>query len=265
MLTNSFTLLFYLKKRSNYKNGPLPIYMRVTINGQRIEIATKRECDPEKWNTSTGRRNGLKDETKILNVYLDMLQRKVYEAHHQLLESKASVTVENLKNILTGASDRPKMLLEIFQKHSDQLIALVGKDYAVGTITRYNTSLQHTRDFVQWKFKASGIDILKLNFEFISDYEFWLKTVIKCNHNTTMRYLVYCKKIVLNCLRNGWLPKDPFVGFKVTKREVNRTALTDQELDRISNKQFSTERLSQVRDIFFLAVTPDWRMWMFRS
>jgi len=210
MLTNSFTLLFYLKKRSNYNNGPLPIYMRLTIDGQRIEITTKRECDPEKWNSSTGRKNGLKDETKVLNVYLDMLQRKVYEAHYSLLESKASVTVESIKDILTGVSSKPKLLLEIFQKHNDQLIALVGKDYAPGTIIRYNTSLQHTRDFIKWKYKTLDIDILKLNFEFISDYEFWLKSVRKCNHNTAMRYLVYCKKIVLNCFKNGWLQKDTF-------------------------------------------------------
>ena len=253
MLTNSFTLLFYLKKRSNYNNGPLPIYMRLTIDGQRIEITTKRQCDPEKWNSSTGRKNGLKDETKVLNVYLDMLQRKVYEAHHSLLESKASVTVESIKGILTGVSSKPKLLLEIFQKHNEQLIALVGKDYAPGTIIRYNTSLQHTRDFIKWKYKTLDIDILKLNFEFISDYEFWLKSVRKCNHNTAMRYLVYCKKIVLNCFKNGWLQKDPFIGFKMTRREVNRTALTDDELDRITKKEFSTERLAQVRDIFLFS------------
>jgi hypothetical protein len=41
MLTKSFTLLFYLKKRNNYLKGELPIYMRLTVDGQRIEISTK--------------------------------------------------------------------------------------------------------------------------------------------------------------------------------------------------------------------------------
>jgi hypothetical protein len=55
MLTKSFTLLFYLKKRSNYVKGKLPIYMRLTVDGKRIEVTTKRECEPSKWNSSSGR------------------------------------------------------------------------------------------------------------------------------------------------------------------------------------------------------------------
>ena len=83
-----------------------------------IEITTKRECTPEKWNLSSGRKSGLKGETKVLNACLDMLKRKVYEAHHTLLESKDLVTVESIKDILTGISTKPKMLLEIFQKRN---------------------------------------------------------------------------------------------------------------------------------------------------
>jgi len=31
MKTN-FSLLFYLKRQKNYKTGPAPIYMRITVN-----------------------------------------------------------------------------------------------------------------------------------------------------------------------------------------------------------------------------------------
>jgi hypothetical protein len=71
MLTKSFTLLYYLKKRNNYVKGKLPIYMRLTVEGKRIELTTKRECEPEKWNSASGRKNGTKEEVKILNAYLD--------------------------------------------------------------------------------------------------------------------------------------------------------------------------------------------------
>ena len=36
----TFSILFYLKKRSDYSNGPLPIYLRITVDGKRAEIAT---------------------------------------------------------------------------------------------------------------------------------------------------------------------------------------------------------------------------------
>ena len=145
------------------------------------------------------------------------------------------------------------MLIEIFQQHNDQVVELIGKDFAPGTVERYKTSLSHTRSFMQWKYKISDIDIRKLNYEFISGYEFWLKSVRRCNHNSTMKYLANFKKIVILCLKNGWLSKDPFVGFKLSKKEVVREFLTKEEMQLILSKQFVSERIGQVRDIFLFS------------
>lgn len=45
MKTN-FSLFFYLKKPKNYENGRVPFYLRITVNGQRAEITSGRECEP---------------------------------------------------------------------------------------------------------------------------------------------------------------------------------------------------------------------------
>jgi hypothetical protein len=90
---------------------------------------------------------------------------------------------------MLGKNEKPHMLLEIFQLHNDQVSQLVGKDFAHGTLERYKTSLKHTGSFIQWKYKADDIDIRKLNYGFISAYEFWLKSVRNCGHNSTMKYL----------------------------------------------------------------------------
>lgn len=73
MKTNC-SLLFYLKKPKGYKNGAVPVYMRITIDGKRTESATGRECDPTRWNASAGRMNGTKEDVKTLNNYLESLQ-----------------------------------------------------------------------------------------------------------------------------------------------------------------------------------------------
>ena len=51
MLSKTFGLLFYLKKQKNYVRGKQPIYMRITVDYQRAEISTKREIEPERWNS----------------------------------------------------------------------------------------------------------------------------------------------------------------------------------------------------------------------
>ena len=48
-------MLFYMKKQKNYDAGPASIYLRITVEGMRSEIATGRECDPLRWNNKSGR------------------------------------------------------------------------------------------------------------------------------------------------------------------------------------------------------------------
>ena len=68
-----------------------------------------------------------------------------------------------------------------------------------------------------------------------------------------MKYLSNFRKIVNRCIRSGWLAKDPFVGFKMTKRVVEKTALTENELKKLGKTMFVTDRLNVVRDIFLFS------------
>jgi site-specific recombinase XerD len=140
--------------------------------------------------------------------------------------------------------------MEVFGQHNAQMKALVGNEFAPGTLQRYKTSLQHTQSFIRWKYGVEDLEIHKLDFEFVSDYEFWLKSVRNCGHNSAIKYIANFRKIVNRCIKNGWLSKDPFSGFKMTKRDVDRSALTATELQIIKDKAFDIERLAIVRDIF---------------
>ena len=250
MLSKRFSLLFYLKKAKNQVQDKQPIYLRITIDAARMELSTQRECDPERWNSHAGRANGTREDIRNINIYLDSLQAKVYEAHRNLLDQNEPITTENIKKKLMGTADHPRMILEVFQEHNNQVTELIGKDFAEGTLQRYKTSLEHTRNFIAWKYNLPDIEITKLNYEFINDYGFWLKSVRNCNHNSTIKYLANFKKIVLICVKNGWLQKDPFYNYKFRKKEVIREYLSENELQTMQQKQFPGERLERVRDIF---------------
>lgn len=58
-----------------------------------------------------------------------------------------------------------------------------------------------------------------------------------------MRYLLYFKKIVLLCVKNGWILRDPFFAFSMTKVDVDRRPLDEEELNAIELKRFPNERL----------------------
>ncbi|WP_187263779.1 site-specific integrase [Pontibacter beigongshangensis] len=249
----NFSLLFYLKKPKNYQTGSVPVYLRITVAGKRAEVATGRECEPARWNAAAGRASGTKETVKSLNAYLDGLQAKVYEAHRQMMEEGADVTVESLKCRLTGKAERIRYLLEIFEDHNRKMAALVGDEFAPGTLERYTTSLSHTRDFLQWKFQINDIDIRKINHAFITEYEFYLRSVRKCSNNTSVKYIKNFGKIIRICLANGWLSANPFMNYKSKVKKVDRVFLTEEELNIMAVKEFATERLGQVRDIFLFS------------
>jgi site-specific recombinase XerD len=254
-MEKSFGLFFYLKKSKKLNGNERPVYLRITVNGVSCDISIKRKCDLNSWNTNAGRMDGKTEQARSLNSYLDVLQRKVYEARKQLEQNDHPVTAENIKTVLLGKqiNEHKYMLMQIFKHHNDQMTQLVGKEYAPGTLERYITSYRHTQSFLEWKYKVSDIDITKLDYEFIAEYEFWLKSVRNCDHNTSMKYLSNFRKIVNRCLLNGWLQRNPFLGFKMTKREIERVVLNESELQALSSKQFSTERLNLVRDIFLFS------------
>jgi site-specific recombinase XerD len=252
-MNTTLNLLFYLKKPKNYEVGPIPIYLRITVNGQRVEISSGRECNPGKWNSDSGRASGTKEEVKALNAYLDAIQNKVYEAHRQLLILNEFITAESIKRKYLGKEDKPRSLIKIFEDHNKQVEALVGQDFALGTLGRYRISLKHTKDFLEWKFGLADIDIRRIDHAFITEYEFYLRSVRKCQNNSAVKYIKNFGKIIRICLANGWLDKNPFVNYKAKVKEVERAFLTEEEIQAIANKDFKTERLRHVRDIFLFS------------
>jgi hypothetical protein len=254
-MDQSFALVFHLKKPKNFQEGERPVYMKITVDGQFCEITTKQKCDSALWNKDAGRLIGKSEKANAVNSYLDTLQLKVFEAKRKLIEIDKPLTPNDIKALLygKGISGPKRMLMEIFQKHNDQIKALIDREYAAGTIERYITSYNHTKSFLETRYKVSGIDICLLNNEFIMEYEFWLKTVRKCGQNSTTKYLSNFRKIINRCIRLGWLQRDPFLGYQMKRTEVERIALTIAELETISKKKFPAERLNLVKDIFLFS------------
>ena len=252
-MVKTFSYIFYLKKPKIYEKGPVPIYLRITIDGKRSEISIKREADPDNWNSKAGRLEGKSEKIRQFNAYLDILQSQLYEAHQELIRDNKMITAEALKNRYTGASEKQRMLIAIFQKHNEEVEALIDKGFAAGTVERYKTSLSHTQEFIKWKFRISDIDIRDIGHEFITDYDFYLRSVRKCANNTVIKYIKNFKKIVRICIANGWLDKDPFVKYKPKLTEVERHFLSTEELLGLTEKVFVIDRLNQVKDIFIFS------------
>lgn len=244
--------MFFLKHPKNYLKGDMYIYLRITVDGVSKELSTKRAWDPARWHVRSGRAQGTKEDARALNVMLDTIAMKAQEARKVLLDDDKEISAQAIKDYLTGVDDS-KTILSVFADHNKQVEALVGKEYAWGTLDLFNRTLSHTRDFIKWKYSVDDLNIKKLDYEFVSQYSYYLKIERNCQHNTSVKYLTYFKKIVLLCVKHGWLKRDPFIAFAMNRKEVEKPFLTEQELEAVALKSFPSERLTNVRDLFLFS------------
>jgi site-specific recombinase XerD len=249
-MRTTISLLFSLRKPKNYTSGEMPIYLRVTVDGQRTELAASRKCDPDKWDALTGRATGSKADSRTLNAYLDDIQYKIYELQRRMSEADELITAETVKNRFVGKAEKARTLVAVFEDHNAKMNSLVGQEFEKSTLQRYETCLMHTKDFMQLHYNISDIPVTKINFAFLTDFEYYLRSVRKCGNNSAIKYIKNLGKIVRICLGNGWLTVNPYLNYKPKQKTVHREVLTKEELERLSKKKFTVERLRTVRDMF---------------
>ena len=127
------SLLFYLKKSKADSEGRAMIYLRITVNGKRVEMSTHRKTYPHKWNAAQSMVQGFSPEIRQLNVYLAKMRTDMYKHAEKLKESDYPLTAESLRDAYLGKGQKYKMLLEVFQEHNNQVDSLVGQDVTTST------------------------------------------------------------------------------------------------------------------------------------
>lgn len=188
--------------------------------------------------------------TGSLNIFLEGIRTKIFESYTLLFNNGKTITCENLKNEFLGIEERRMTLVEVFSGHNDQIAGLIGNGYAKGTWERYETSLKHIQQFLMWKYNVTDICLSEITPAFISNYDFFLRTIRGCANNSAVKYVMNLRKIINICLDNEWMSKNPFTNYKSKIITLEVRCLTQKELEKIKRKEMLTERLNRVRDIF---------------
>lgn len=243
--------MFYIRRDKTNKKGEAPVFMRLTINGERADASIKRFIEPHAWNSAKGKANEKSRGGKDLNLYLDAISANILRIQRDLELDKKEVSAQIILNRYLGKeqSDR-HTLMEVFRAHNEKCRALSGISLAPGTVIRYETSLRLTEAFLRTTYKKEDCYLDEITHQFVEDYDFYLRAVRRCCHNTTTKYLLNFKKIIRIALSKGWMKKDPFAQVHFHFEPVEREFLEKQELKVLLNKEITITRLAQVRDIF---------------
>ena len=255
--------------RGKQKQNEATLYARVTVNGKRAEVSLSKKIDVTRWDEDACMMKGKSPETLDVNEFIDLVKGELRQRYYELRATGQEITTEAIKNKYLGIQEEQRSLLEVFRYHNDEMKGLIGKGIASGTHKRYLVAVGKIERFLKSKYKKSDILLGDLKYKFIADFEYFLKTTDNLEHNTCIRYLKILKKIANLCVKNEWLPRNPFQGYKCVSDEVEREVLNEEEIEKLISKELPSKRLEEARDIFafscytgyayseVLALTPD--------
>lgn len=242
-MSEKFNIWVFLKKGKSDNNGKLAIYLRVTFNGGRFELSTKKYAFLENWDSQYQRT--FSDHS--VNLSIERLKTKIYEKHSELMDEKGTFRAIDLKNRVLGKTALPS-ILSLVNQHNDNMSKLIGVKYSLGTLKNYYTLRNHIVSFLS-TMSLKDLEIKKVNHRFIKDFETFLLTDTKRSNNGVIKILQSLKKITLEARALGYISKDPFALIKFKKTPYERGYLTNTELKKIEEIELSP-RLDRARDMF---------------
>ncbi len=186
-MSNTIKVLIYARLANVNQQGLCPVTLRVTIGGTRFEAATGTLVEKSKWSPKSEKLIGRTREVTEANQYFDLLRVKVFNIQKKFMALDIPLTIEEFKKEWFGVKEKAKTLLEIYQEHNNEVEQLVGSQYSKATWKKYHTSLLHTQAFLKQKYSLNDINVKQIQYKFITDFEFWLKT--KKTLDTSLRHL----------------------------------------------------------------------------
>jgi hypothetical protein len=182
MKTNQNYSIRFLIKSGKTKSAKAPIYCRIAVNGKRAEISLKRFIEPAKWSASIGRVKGNSEEARLINMNIELFSNDVLRHYNMLLMEGKHIDSNVIKNSVMGVYEKQNTLIESFNYHKARMKSLIGIDVELGTYKKFETVLVKIINFLKLNYKVNDIKLNDLNFKFINDFEYYMKTQEKVKH-----------------------------------------------------------------------------------
>ena len=63
------------------------------------------------------------------------------------------------------------LILKLFKAHNAEMEAMLGVEFEPNTLKGYKTSLGHLQSYIKTKYKKVDLEIDRLDYSFIRDYD----------------------------------------------------------------------------------------------
>jgi integrase len=250
MKNSTFSICFFIKKSKLLKSGKAPIFMRITINGNRWETSMQVGVEPEKWDSNKEKARGSDRNSIMVNETIDNARYRVQKIKLKTEQEEKLPTLSNIRYQFRDRQRIDRTIIKLFNEHNTNCERKIGTQMAKATYERYLTCLKHFKEFLLKEYGIEDLSICDIDKNIYERFELYLRTIKKCTNNTTVKYIRNFNKIVRIAVEKGWITRSPYkdVGFRI--EEIDMPYLAQEELDKLCEKEIPLQRLDLIRDIF---------------
>lgn len=249
-MRSTFKVLFFLKRDKQKTNGLIPLFCRITVDGQEVRFSMKCDANPQVWDVKTSRATGRTTEAAQINSLVDTTKAAIYKIYREMQERENYVTAEKIKNTFLGIEQKQQTLLELFDSHNREIKQQAGVNYSRSTCNTYCATRKYIADFLVYKYNLNDISVKEINRQFIGSFETYLLTRYGFSKNYIVSILKKFRHIIQVALNNEWIYKNPFNEYKLQWQKTDRGYLTQSEVETLINARFDDKGMEVACDIF---------------
>jgi site-specific recombinase XerD len=249
-VNEDLSILFWLNRQKASKDGQVPIWVRITINGNRDGFSSGKKILPDAWDEKAAIAGMNCPDYKLINSYVAKTRVELERHYNQLVAVNRKVTAAMVKEAYMPKQVLQKSLMQAFKLHNDEFAERVSKNKGTnGTLARYERLKDKVQDFLKKKFKMADMPLEDIEMVFAVNFFHYL-TMENIGDNTAMKYVKTLKQIIDRAIDEGWIKHNTISGFKCTYIDPDRETLEMHELVGMYEKEIAIERLAEVRDVY---------------
>jgi len=249
-VNEDLSILFWLWRQKASKDGSAPIYVRITIKGDRDGFSSGKKIHPNFWDEESTMATRVCPDSKFINSYITKTKAELERHYNQLAATHDKITAAMLKEAYMPKEVPKRTLMQAFKLHNDEFAERVSKNKgSSGTLGRYERLKDKAESFLKKKYKINDIALEDIQMAFAINFFHYL-IMEEIGDNTAMKYVKTLKQILDRAIGEGWILTNAITGFKCTYVDPDREILEQEEIIKMYKKKFSVKRLEKVRDVF---------------
>ncbi|RMZ51407.1 site-specific integrase [Flavobacteriaceae bacterium PRS1] len=227
---------------------------RLTYVKERKQFATGLFINPNNWNSKQQLVKPPEPDSDYINNQLSLIKTKINRAFLMLQFQEISFTVIDIYSLYKGEkSTRDYSVIEYFERYLNKLKKLINIDIKLTTWKKFEYVKKHVQSFIKWQYKSSDYPLKDLKLQFLSDFEFYLKTEKHIGQITINKIIQRFRKPIKITVAEGYLDRDPFMLHKSKSVRTEVVFLSPEELQKFEEYEISQPRLQFIQDLFIFS------------